>query len=75
MTTAKSSPLLNQVRAAIRLRHYSIRTEKTYVDWIKRFIYVHAGNTRSTWVKPRSSRFYRTLRFPETLRQARKTRL
>ncbi len=41
MTTAKSSPFLNQVRTAIRLRHYSIRTEKTYVDWIRRFIYFH----------------------------------
>lgn len=30
--------LLDQVRAAIRLRHYSIRTEDTYVHWIKRFI-------------------------------------
>ena len=30
--------LLDQVRAVIRLRHYSIRTEQTYLDWIKRFI-------------------------------------
>jgi integron integrase len=29
------------VRQAIRTRHYSKRTEKTYVDWIKRFIYFH----------------------------------
>jgi integron integrase len=34
-----SSPLLNSVRAAIRVRHYSIRTEQAYLDWIKRFIY------------------------------------
>ena len=35
----KSSPrLLDSVRAAIRLRHYSYRTEKAYVDWIRRFI-------------------------------------
>jgi len=34
-----SSPrLLDAVRAAIRLRHYSYRTEKAYVDWIRRFI-------------------------------------
>jgi site-specific recombinase XerD len=33
--------LLDQVRAAIRVRHYSIRTEHAYVDWIKRFIYFH----------------------------------
>ena len=30
--------LLEQVRARIRFKHYSIRTEQAYVDWIKRFI-------------------------------------
>jgi integron integrase len=34
--------LLETVRAEIRLRHYSYRTEKAYVDWIWRFI-VHHG--------------------------------
>lgn len=33
--------LLDQVRHAIRLRHYSIRTEDTYVDWARRFILFH----------------------------------
>jgi len=34
-----SSPrLMDSVRAAIRVRHYSFRTEKAYVDWIRRFI-------------------------------------
>jgi hypothetical protein len=28
--------LLDQVRDAIRVRHYSIRTEEAYVGWIKR---------------------------------------
>jgi integron integrase len=40
-TSKKSSPFLDQVRTAIRMRHYSIRTEKAYVDWIKRFILFH----------------------------------
>lgn len=31
--------LLDQVRDEIRRRHYSYRTEQTYVHWIKRFIY------------------------------------
>ncbi len=30
--------LLDQVRGKIRLKHYSIRTEQAYVDWIKRYI-------------------------------------
>ena len=33
--------LLDQVRNAIRSRHYSPRTEETYLHWIKRFIYFH----------------------------------
>ena len=33
--------LLDQVRNAIRRRHYSYRTEETYIHWIKRFIYFH----------------------------------
>ena len=31
--------LLEQVRDAVRRLHYSPRTEETYVQWIKRFIY------------------------------------
>ena len=30
--------LLDEVRRVIRLKHYSIRTEQSYCDWIKRFI-------------------------------------
>jgi integron integrase len=33
--------LLDRVRDVIRLKHYSIRTEQAYVDWIKRFIFFH----------------------------------
>jgi integron integrase len=33
--------LLDRVRAKIRLKHYSIRTEQAYVDWIRRFIVFH----------------------------------
>ena len=33
--------LLDQVREAIRTRHYSYRTEKAYVHWVKRFIFFH----------------------------------
>jgi integrase len=33
--------LLDEVRKAIRLRHYSYRTEKAYVDWIWRFVVYH----------------------------------
>jgi len=33
--------LLDQVRDAIRLKHYSYRTEQTYVGWIRRYIIFH----------------------------------
>lgn len=31
--------LIDQVRVVIRKKHYSYRTEQSYVQWIKRFIY------------------------------------
>lgn len=33
--------LLDRVRDALRVRHYSIRTEQSYVQWIKRYILFH----------------------------------
>jgi len=33
--------LLDQVRSEIRLRHYSLRTEEAYTDWIRRYICFH----------------------------------
>ena len=33
--------LLDRVRAAIRTRHYSIRTEDAYAGWVRRFIVFH----------------------------------
>ena len=35
------SQLLDQVRNLIRIRHYSYRTEQTYIHWIKQFILFH----------------------------------
>ena len=41
-TAPQQSPkLLDQVRAKIRLKQYSIRTEDSYVSWIRRFILYH----------------------------------
>ncbi|MBT3017407.1 MAG: phage integrase N-terminal SAM-like domain-containing protein [Candidatus Thiodiazotropha sp. (ex Clathrolucina costata)] len=37
----KEPRLLDRVRAAIRTKHYSIRTEQANVDWIRRFILFH----------------------------------
>jgi hypothetical protein len=36
---AKEPPkLLDRVRGAARVRHYSLRTEEAYLDWVRRFI-------------------------------------
>lgn len=41
--TSKQKPpkLLDQMRERLRVMHYSIRTEKVYLDWAKRFILFH----------------------------------
>ncbi len=45
MTTTSNSPqskkLLDRVRDTLRTKHYSYRTEKSYLDWIRRFILFH----------------------------------
>jgi integron integrase len=38
MSKPTASPFLEKVRGAIRIRHYSIRTEQAYIAWIKQFI-------------------------------------
>ena len=38
---SRAPRLLDQVRHKIRAKHYSIRTEQAYLDWIKRYIRFH----------------------------------
>lgn len=33
--------LLDRMRASLRVRHYSLATERTYIGWVKRYIYFH----------------------------------
>src|SRR5688572_7954300 len=33
--------LLDQMRERLRVQHYSLRTERAYVDWVRRFILFH----------------------------------
>lgn len=44
LNTLQQNPpkLLEQVSAKLRVKHYSIRTEKSYLDWIRRYI-LHNG--------------------------------
>jgi hypothetical protein len=60
------------VRTAVRLRHYSRRTEKAYVDWIRRYILFHQKKHPSTMGAPDLVAFSRS---PSTNRSARRRRI
>ena len=49
--------LLDQVRAKIRLKHYSIHTEQAYVDWIRRYILFHGKRHPQEMGKPEVEQF------------------
>jgi len=38
--------LLDQVRSVLRLHHYSIHTERCYIDWIRRYVQFHQMRCR-----------------------------
>ncbi|MBD3224730.1 MAG: integron integrase [Caldithrix sp.] len=40
-STTGQPKLLTQLRGVIRALHYSFKTEKAYIDWVKRYIYFH----------------------------------
>ena len=39
--TPRPPKLLERLRVHLRTRHYSLRTEAAYVDWVRRFILFH----------------------------------
>src|ERR1051325_4389223 len=49
--------LLDQVRDVIRLKHYSLRTERTYCDWITRFIRFHRMRHPAEMREPEMAEF------------------
>jgi site-specific recombinase XerD len=53
----KSRKLLDQIRDAIRLKHYSYRTEKTYVHWARRYILFHNKRHPATMGAPEIEAF------------------
>src|ERR1017187_635201 len=46
------SKLLDQVREVLRVKHYSLRTEEAYVQWVRRFLKFHRDRAGS-WKHPR----------------------
>jgi len=46
MSTQTNPKLLDEVRDYMRLHHYSIHSERTYCDWIKRYVHFHGMKSR-----------------------------
>jgi len=49
--------LLDQLREALRARHYSRRTEQTYCLWVKRFIFFHNVRHPTEMAEPEINAF------------------
>ena len=49
--------LLERVRAKARTRHYSPRTERAYVDWVRRFVHFHGRRHPSSMGEPEIAAF------------------
>jgi integron integrase len=61
IATALKPKLLDQVRRAIRTRHYSPKTEDSYVHWIRRFIFFHNKRHPAEMAEPEIARFLSNL--------------
>ncbi|HXV78964.1 MAG TPA: integron integrase [Candidatus Binatia bacterium] len=59
--TVQRPKLLDQVRQAIRMRHYSPKTEESYAHWIKRFIIFHNKRHPAQMAEPEIARFLSNL--------------
>lgn len=58
VTGRQAKPKLSdQLREALRSRHYSRRTEQTYCHWVKRFIYFHSVRHPSEMGEPEINAF------------------
>ena len=45
MSTQKARKILDEVRDVMRLHHYSIHTERTSSEWIKKYVHFHGMNS------------------------------
>jgi hypothetical protein len=58
---ARPRRLLDRVRDTIRARHYSRRTEKAYVGWIRRYIFFHGKRHPAEMGAPEITAFLSSL--------------
>ena len=47
--------LMDQLREALRSRHYSRRTEQSYCHWVKRLIYFHKDHRGGFYADPHNT--------------------
>ena len=65
---ATSQPrLLDQMREALRSRHYSRRTEQSYCHWVKRFVLFHGARHPSEMAEPQINAFLTYLAVKESV--------
>jgi Phage integrase, N-terminal SAM-like domain len=64
---ASSPKLLDRVRWHLRVKHYSIRTEQAYVDWIRRYILFHRKRHPNEMGEREITEFLTTWPFISTL--------
>ncbi|NKB24450.1 MAG: hypothetical protein GKR87_08775 [Kiritimatiellae bacterium] len=55
--TSKPKKLLDQVREILRIHHYSIRTEQSYVKWVKDYIFFNGKKHPQEMGIPEVERF------------------
>ena len=46
-SASQTPKLLEQMRSVLRLHHYAIRTERTYCDWVRRYVKFHGMKSRA----------------------------
>lgn len=57
MNNQNPPKLLDRMRDALRVRHYSIRTEDAYVGWARRYILYHGKRHPNEMGEPEVSQF------------------
>ncbi len=67
--------LLVKVRDVIRKKHYSIRTEQAYINWIRQYILFHRKRHQKIWEKRKFLNTFPTWQLTGRLLRAPKTRL
>lgn len=66
--------LLDQVREVMRIKNYSLSTERTYCDWIRRYIRFHGMQVREELSNSKDCRMDRASYRERTRMDANKSR-